>query len=196
MMTDSETQRREIIRQILSLEQTGQMLSDESVRSREPELHVKACSLFGTWPVALEYAGIRLVRGSSQNASPEIVVKRLRRRCANLHSMRNIYVRKADYRLYRDAVVLFGSWQNALVQAGIEKDLLYSGTKNPKLTQEAALEQLTQRILSRGMPTLATIACENQYLARCLIARFGSFQAALRLAVAKTNTNCEEPVSR
>ncbi len=60
-MTESENQRREIIRQILSLEQTGQVLSDESVRALEPELYEKACQLFGTWPVALEYAGVRLV---------------------------------------------------------------------------------------------------------------------------------------
>ena len=181
-MTVSENQRREIILQILSLEQTGQVLSDESVRAREPELYEKACQLFGTWPVALEYAGVRLVRGASKNASPEFVLKRIRRRCADLHSMRASNVRKANHRLYRQAVSMFGSWQNALAQAGIEKDLLYSGPKNPKLTREEALELLTQRISNGGVPTLAILACENQYLARCLIARCGSFQAAVQLA--------------
>jgi hypothetical protein len=194
-MTDSEVQRREVIRLILSLEQTGQVLSDEVVRAKEPELHEKACQLFGTWPVALEYAGVRLVRGSSQNATPDLIIRRIRRRCADLHSMRAVNIRRADFGLYRQAIAMFGSWQKALAEAGIDKDLLYSGPKNPKLTREAALDLLTQRIRNGGVPTLAILACENQYLARCLIARCGSFQAALNLAAADAASESVEPVS-
>jgi hypothetical protein len=158
-------------------------------------LHEKASRFFGTWPVALEYAGVRLIRGSSQNSSPEMVLTRLRRRCSYLHSMRTSYVRKVDYRLYREAVTIFGNWHNALAKAGIEKDLLYLGPKNPRLTREAALGMLAQRVLTGDLPTLETIACENQYLARCLIARFGSFRTALDLAMAHAAPDSGQHVS-
>ncbi len=190
-MIDAEIQRREVIRLILSLEQEGRGLSEESVRTHAPELLQKACELFGTWPVALEYAGVRLVRGTSQNVTPDQLIKRIRRRCGNLHSMRAMFVRKADYPLYRDALAMFGTWQNALVQADVDRDRLYYGTKNPKLSQVTALDMLSKRISTRGVPTLVSLACENQYLTRCLIARFGSFQTALNLAVAATKTDVQ-----
>ena len=57
-MCEAETQRREVLRLILSLEQNCQGLSEESVRAHSPELIRKACESFGTWPVALEYAGV------------------------------------------------------------------------------------------------------------------------------------------
>ena len=183
-MNDSETQRREVLRLILCLEQDGRLLSEDSVRMRSPELFQKACELFGTWPVALEYAGVRLVRGTSQNVTAEQLIKRIRRRCGNLHSMRAMFVRKADYPLYRDALAMFGTWQKALAEASVNKDRLYCGTKNPKLTQEMAIEMLARRVADGGEPTLVGLACENQYLARCLIARLRSFQVALNLAEA------------
>ncbi len=89
---------------------------------------------------------------------------------------------------------MFGSWQKALAEAGIDKDLLYSGPKNPKLTRQAALELLTQRIRNGGVRTLTTLACENQYLARCLVARCGSFQAALNIAAADAASESVGPV--
>lgn len=191
-MTDGETQRREVIRLILTLEQDGRALSEESVRTQSPELFQKACELFGTWPVALEYAGVRLVRGTSQNVTPDQLIKRIRRRCGNLHSMRAMFVRKADYPLYRDALAMYGTWQNAMAEANVNRERLYYGTKNPKLTPVTALEMLSQRISDCGVPTLVSLACENQYLTRCLIARFGSFQTALNLAVAATKTDVQQ----
>jgi hypothetical protein len=105
--------------------------------------------------------------------------------------MRAMFVRKADYPLYRDALAMYGTWQNALVQADVNRDRLYFGTKNPKLTHVTALELLSKRISENGVPTLVGLACENQYLTRCLIARFGSFQTALNLASAATKTDVQ-----
>ncbi len=89
---------------------------------------------------------------------------------------------------------MFGSCQKALAEAGIDKDLQHSGPKNPKLTREAALELLTQRIRIGGVPTLTILACEKQYLARCLIARCGNFQAALSIAAADAASESVGPV--
>jgi hypothetical protein len=194
-MSDSELQRREVLRLILLLEQEGRVLSEESVRAHSPELHLKACESFGTWPAALEYAGVRLVRGTSQNVTPEQLIKRIRRRCGNLYSMRAMFVRKADYPLYRDALAMYGTWQNALAAADIDRNRLYSGTKNPKLTRDTALELLVQRISTRGVPTLIALACENQYLVRCLVFRFGKFQTALEVANATLNQDVHQSAS-
>ena len=190
-MIDAEVQRREIIRLILSLEQKGKGLSEESVRTNAPELLQRGYQLFGTWPVALEYAGVRLVRGTSQNVTPDQLIKRIRRRCGNLHSMRAMFVRKADRPLYGDALAMYGTWQNALAEANVNRDRLYYGPKNPRLTQVTALEMLSQRVSTSGVPTLVSLACENQYLTRCLIARFGSFQTALDLASATRKTDVQ-----
>lgn len=187
-MSHAEVHRREVLRQILSLEKSGGGLSEETVRTHTPDLLQQACNLFGTWMVALEYAGVRLIRGTSQHVTTDQLIKRIRRRCGNLHSMRAMYVRKADYPLYRDALAMFGTWQNALKQADVDKDRLYCGAHNTRLTSVTAIDMLSQRISERGMPTLVCLACENQYLVRCLIARFGSFQTALNLAIVKSGT--------
>lgn len=106
--------------------------------------------------------------------------------------MRAMFVRKADRPLYGDALAMYGTWQNALAEANVNRDRLYYGPKNPKLTRVTALEMLSQRISTSGVPTLVSLACENQYLTRCLIARFGSFQTALNLAVAATKTDVQQ----
>lgn len=114
------------------------------MRTHAPELLQKAWESFGTWPVLPEYAGVRLVRWrTSQNVTPDQLIKKIRRRCGNLHSMRAMFVRKADYPLYRDALAMFGTWQNALAQAEVNRDRLYFGTKNPRSHQVTALELLS-----------------------------------------------------
>ena len=181
-MDNPEAQRKETIRRILDLEKTEQSMTDDSVRSGYGDLYQQACQHFGTWLVALEYAGVSLKRGTSQNFTPESVVKRIRRRCSNLHSMKAMFVRKADYRLYRDAKTTFGTWQRSLEHAGVDKDKLYFGPTNPKVTCETILVMLIEWLGEGQALTPTAIACRNQAFARALVFRYGGFQNAFRLA--------------
>ncbi len=55
----------------------------------------------------------------------------------------------------------------------------YPGKTHPFLNEESAMAALTDRIMKKGVPPLVVLACENQYLARCLTRRFGKFRAAV-----------------
>ena len=49
-------------------------LTEEAVAKNNPELHLLACEHFGTWEVALEYAGIDLLKVPKRQWDPEKVI--------------------------------------------------------------------------------------------------------------------------
>ena len=181
-MDSQDAARREIIRQILELEAKRQSLAEESVKTSQTKLHDDACEQFGTWQVALEYAGVRLKRGVSQNYVPEVIIRRIRRRCAALYSVRSKYVRKADHRLYREAIGTFGSWKAALDAAGIQRQRLMYGAANPRLKPDQILELLRERAEAGESMKLVDFACDNQAVARAIVYHFKCWQNAVNAA--------------
>jgi len=184
-MDEQETIRRRVIQDVLKLECSDCDLTEEAVRQSDRELYDRACSVFGTWEAALDYAAVRKSRRNRPDNSPQQVIKKVRRRCGCLNSMRARFVRKSDHRLYRQGVELFGTWKNAVKAAGINVDKLYPGKTYPVLNEEQAVAALRHRIVKGGIPTLTVLACENQYLARFLIRRFERFSAAIDAATSK-----------
>jgi len=178
-MESNDAARREVIRQILELEQQKTPLAEDAARSTLKELYRNACRCFGSWQVALDYAGVPARRGARQICAPESVVRRIRRRCASLYSVRAKYVRKTDNKLYCEALATFGSWNGALEAADIRRDRLMFGPENPKLNVEQILELLRSRAASGESLRLVDFACENQALTRSIVYRFKCWQNAL-----------------
>ena len=52
--------REAVIRRIVQREVRTSGLTEDAVRRDEPELYQTACTLFGAWETALQYAGINL----------------------------------------------------------------------------------------------------------------------------------------
>lgn len=186
-MDQQEITRRQVIQEVLSLEHSGCNLGEEAISHGQRVLYEQACAVFGTWTATLDYAAVRESRRSQSEASRDKVIRRIRRRCGCLSSLKATFVRKSDYRLYRNGVELFGSWENAVEAAGINVDKLYPGKGNPLLTKQQALAVLADRIATGGIPRLCVLACENQYLARFLIRQFKRFQHAISAAMQHTS---------
>lgn len=191
-MDQQEITRRQVIQEVLSLEHSGCNLGEDAISEDQRALYEQACAVFGTWMATLDYAAVRQSRRSHSEASREKVIRRIRRRCGCLNSMKATFVRKSDFRLYRTGKELFGSWENALNAAGININNLYPGKTNPLLTDELALKALTERIADKGIPRLCVLACENQYLARYLIRRYRSFQFAIEVALQELSDTPDE----
>lgn len=182
-MDQREITRRQVIQEVLSLENSGCNLAEDAVSQGQPSLYEQACAVLGTWTATLDYAAVRESRRNHSETSRDKVIRRIRRRCGCLNSMKATFVRKSDYRLYRTGKELFGSWENAVKAAGIDINHLYPGKSNPQLSDEHALKALVERIAAKGIPRLCVLACENQYLARYLIRRFRNFHVAIDAAL-------------
>lgn len=181
-MSSFDSDRKQVIRRILEMESRGQVLGEDSVSKANKTLFDEACELFGSWAIALEYAGVRIKRNRSQSVVPEIVIKRIRGRVGRLNSVKAGHVRKSDYSLYRSGIVAFGSWHKALEAAGVDRKRLYFGATNPKLTNDQIFELLRQRASDGKSMRFLDFACENLAVARAIESRFKNWTSALVLA--------------
>jgi hypothetical protein len=189
-MSSIDINRRQVIRYILEMESQGQVLGEDSVCKANRALFEEACEVFGTWAIALEYAGVRIKSNRSQSMVPNVVIQRIRGRVGRLNSVRAGRIRKADYKLYRAGIVAFGSWQRALEAAGVNRKNLYYGPMNPKLSNDQIFELLRLRANSGESMRFIDFACDNLAVARTIESRFKNWKSALALAGVRKH---EEP---
>lgn len=181
-MSSIDINRRQVIRHILEMESQGQVLGEDSVSKANRALFEEACELFGTWAIALEYAGVRIKRNRSQSIVPNVVIQRIRGRVGRLNSVRAGHIRKTDYKLYRAGIVAFGSWHRALEAAGVDRKYLYYGPMNPRRTNDQIFELLRERSNSGKSMRFIDFACDNLAVARTIESRFKNWKSALILA--------------
>lgn len=202
-MSSIDINRRQVIRHILEMETQGQVLGEDSVSKANRALFEEACELFGTWAIALEYAGVRIKRNRSQSIVPNVVIQRIRGRVGRLNSVKAGQIRKTDYKLYRAGIVAFGSWQRALEAAGVDRKHLYYGPLNPRLTNDQIFDLLRARANSGKSMRFIDFACDNLAVARTIESRFKNWKSALVLAgirkqdePSQTSDSPTEPDSR
>ncbi|AMV35259.1 hypothetical protein VN12_24250 [Pirellula sp. SH-Sr6A] len=181
-MNSIDTQRKQVIRKILEMESLHQTLTEESVSQLHKDLFEEACSLFGTWEIALDYAGVRLRPVCNKALAPGAVVGKIRSHVAKLYSVKAMNVRRSDSKLYKAAIATFGSWRNALKEAGVDTTRLYYGPTSPKLSDEQIFQLLRDRFQQGKPMRFIDFACDNMAAARLLELRFKSWKKALRLA--------------
>jgi hypothetical protein len=191
-MNSFEINRKLVIRRILEIESQHQILTEESIRQENKALFDEACELFGTWALALKYAGVRKKRQRNRKWKPEIVIKQIRRRVARLNSVKAMNVRKANHSLYRAGVDMFGSWQNALDAAGIDRNRMYFGPLNPRLENDQIFELLRERTREGKSMRFTDFACENFAVARTIETRFRNWNRALILAGLRREVESEQ----
>ncbi|MCA9234225.1 MAG: hypothetical protein KDA44_02070 [Planctomycetales bacterium] len=171
--------RRELIRQILELERTGTSLVEDAIKTSHVALYDAACGQFGAWRIAIAYAGVRLRDRGGRDVSSQAILRRIRRRCASLRSMRAMHVKVKDHRLYRETLDTFGSWKEGVEAAGVNQQNLIFGKNNPALSRDELLEAMRARAAAGGAMTLASLARDNQALARSILHHFKGWRRAL-----------------
>lgn len=110
------------------------------------------------------------------------MIQRTRARVGRLNSVKAGNIRKTDYKLYRAGIVAFGSWQQALEAAGVDRNRLYYGPSNPKPSNDQIFELLRARALEGKSMRFIDFACDNLAVARTIISRFKNWRSALELA--------------
>lgn len=191
-MTSFDTNRKQVIRRILEIESQHQVLTEELICQKDKALFDEACELFGTWLLALKYAGVRKRRQRRKKWMPENVIKQIRRRVGRLNSVKAVNVRKANYTLYRAAIEIFGSWQNALKAAGIDRTRLYCSPINPRLNNEQIFELLRERVQEGKSMRFTDFACDNFAVARTIETRFRTWNKALIMAGIRKDDESEQ----
>ena len=181
-MSSFDISRKRIIRHILELESKNRRLTPEAVSQNHKILYDEAVELFGTWALALEYAGVRIRRKGNDILDAKSIIQQLRARAGKLNSVKAIHVRRFNHKLYRAAIETFGSWSLTLQAAGIDRARLYFGPNNPRVNNEQIFDLLRERAREGKSMRFIDFACENLAVARLVDSRFKNWNAALTLA--------------
>lgn len=168
----------EIICYIVDREQNRQPLNSSIVQRNDPSLFNAARRRFGSWPRALQAAGLDPQRFCRSRAwTPQRIINCIRRLNVKGHSLRRRDVARFDQGLLAASHILFGSWQLAIEAAGID-------SSEYCLQAKWAREQVIEGILLRAvkLEPLGSTTVHPQSLRTSAVAHFGSWANALRSA--------------
>lgn len=189
--------REDVIRQIVERDLQKLELTEESVSREAPELYAAASEFFGTWDTALQYAGIsdrRVVSRTPRNkkartrqlvdslSGPELVIKELRYLCMTGYDLTASHNIHRDRPLYEASRRHFGSWNQALVAAGINLENIRLPTKPRHFNREELIEALRKRKQSGQTLVWRLVCFENRSFATAVKCAFGSWKRAMTAA--------------
>ena len=174
--------RETIIRKIVELELAGHSLLEDKVRSIDELLHAAALNEFGSWEIALGYAGVNARDvGRCRDLTPERIKQQLRRLCTTGYDLGAKVNRSRDRAHYNAAVRHFGSWREALTAAGI--NLANVTRHRPKnLDRDAMLLWIRNRKEAGQSITFSEVCLENRDYALAIKREFRSLARALDAA--------------
>ena len=158
----------------------SQGLSTKVVLTEAPNLHTAACQHFGTWDTALQYAGISIRRViAEEEFSVDRVLKRIRTMCCDGCDMSAQHNIRRDRRFYEAARHHFGTWRNAVREAGINLEHVRLPKKPRTLDKDKIIWQLRKRH-EVGLSMKRNDVClDNRVLATAAINAFHSWRRAL-----------------
>ena len=174
--------RETIIRKIVEIDVAGGSMLEESIQASDELLHASAVNEFGSWETALQYAGVSAHDvGRCRDLTPERIKFRLRRLCATGYDLGAMVNRSRDRALYDATIRHFGSWREALTEAGI--NLANVTRHKPKnLDRDAMLLWIRNRKEAGQSFTFSEVCFENRDYALAIKREFGSWARALKAA--------------
>ena len=174
--------REDLIHQIVDRDVAGLPMDESEVKAGNRDLYRSACNEFGSWSMALEYAGIsRRTSAGVREVTPERVKQQLRRLCTTGYDLAARVNRSRDRPLYDVAIEHFGTWRAALTAAGI--NLQHVSRRRPKhLDRETMLLWLRQRHAAGESLFWTEVCLENRDTAFAIRRTFGSWSAAMEAA--------------
>ena len=171
--------RSSVIKAILHRESDGLLLNSAAVAKQYAALYHAAIRRFGGWNGALRAAGIDSARIRRRiHWSRQSIIRRIRQLARAGSALNSAAIQQSESDVMGAAVRHYGSWNKALVAAGIDPDLCR--IQLPPWTRE----RLTRTIgdihskggrLNPGAPEIASMKGAAERL-------FGSWDAALRSA--------------
>ncbi len=170
-----------IVTLIRRAKRQGEDLSWRAVSGRRDELGRAAMAavhpqLFGAWNAALSAAGLQRERVSRyQRWTCETILETLRNRIARRKPVNGGLIQREIPGLYGAALRLFGSWDEALVGAGIPPEEI---RQRRKWTAPLVLQQLKAFEREHGTLAQTTLRRIDSGLLRAAVKFFGGFPEA------------------
>lgn len=176
--------REDVIRAIIKRESERSSLLPDEVQAEDPVLYTAAGEQFGSWEVALQYAGVNLtpLLRNQDDAACRAVVREMRQRCRNKVRMTASNVNRRFPRLYRAAIHCYGTWTQALKAAGINAANIQAYPRRNRPSRSRILEQLRERHDAGLSMTWTDACCDNRALAIAASGDFRSWSNALAAA--------------
>ena len=186
--------REDVIRRIVERDIQKLDLSEDVIQVELPKLHQDACDFFGTWDTALQYSGISGRKAAKPRAkristcligadvSPESVVKMIRKLCGSGYRLSEKKVMSRDRRLCDAALEHFGTWNQALIESGVNPDNIRMVWNNAMSQSEQLVDELrTRHSLGKSL-ALRVVSRDNFGLAESVRSVFGSWSRGLLAA--------------
>ena len=171
---------QDVIREIVKRDRQKDGLTEAIVLHDAKQLHEAACEHFGTWEIALRYAGVdtRCLRGRLRYSRSR-VTQAVRKLCITgycLSAKRNM---RRDSGLFRAAIHHFGTWRQALEAAGIDVRHARLGLKPRQLDRKRIMESLRRRHQAGFSLTWSEVCLEDRALATAAENAFVIWQKTL-----------------
>lgn len=179
----------EIIKQeIMNKHKKGERLNSYYIQINESRLFYAACEYFGGWKSAIESCGLdySTIRRKSENYTNSIILKKIVKFAEDGNSLNYSSAERRDSVLLREALIRFGSWENALKMAGIETEGIRLRKKWDKETVLNEMEKFEKRY---GIIKSYKLLQNNHALYKSALRHFGSIRCAIEVYNAGKNKN-------
>lgn len=170
--------RERILAELHRLQDGGQAMNPRSMEDNKPGAAlVQACiRQFGTYRKALAAAGIELAKPPVKKWQPQEILDGVREMYREGRRLSAYQAFKAAKRLYYTALKRFGSWANAMREAGVDPALM-----DPSGPDQCLQELLTRHEAGTDLSYDALRATEPLLL-RAALKHFGSYRGAIEAA--------------
>jgi len=173
------TSREDVIRQIVDRDLQRRAMSEDSILREDSQLLVAAVHHYGSWELALGYAGVSPRRARSRPTdTAQGICRIIYRLCISGYGLKPSHLARSNRRVYLAALRHFGTWTNALRAAGINPNrALYRQPR--RLDRLAVLEAIQERQRAGLSLVWSVICCEDRRCAMSAKHAFGSWRKAM-----------------
>lgn len=179
----------------------GDALNPQLLQGEDPSLLAAGRRYFGSWPNALRASRVPPVRRLASRRhfrgywTRELLIAEIRRHAAQGHHLYAHAMQQTDNCLVSAATYHFGSWAEALTQAGYDAEAIRA---NQRHTADSVAAEIRRLLIEDGKIDDAAVRTHNRTLYWAARKYFGSWRNAVVFARQTLRTfpeSSREPVS-
>ena len=182
-----------IINYLLKRDRKGLSLAWHDICYENRPIIVAARYLFERWESALEAAGISVDDRLKDNSPPfnidpsslyshDDVIKRIRWMCLNKQNIKSDHVRRLDFLLHGAACQLFGTWERAVLVAGININRAFISLSEQQLNHSDVITAIQQRNRQGLSLKRCEVLMQDRLLVLSALHNFKSWASALEVS--------------
>lgn len=169
-----------IAEEILDLYSSGEDINSQHMQRYHAQLFYAGTEHFGSWKNAVEYAGIDYlnVRKYVEKWTSEMIVEEIKKMKRAHIPLNYSSIEKHNASLVQKACDIFGSWDNALTESGLDPSKI---RKKRKWSREKIIRMISKRMNKGKSMKMKDLQKEQFPLYRAAIRYFGSIGAVIKI---------------